>query len=197
MAGNSIGEAAPQDQTPFSDTPFGAQGQRYLITAHIYGPLNSDKLQIDLMSSPGGLTRAQMLAALVPAGTLVAAGLGSGGQGVLEQQLQTALSSVLLPTLLTPLTQSLANAIGFESVDVNYDPGVGGIVALTKNIGPRLQVTYTRSVGARTPGAVNATLSPPQYELKLGYSLTNHLQFDVSTNDQRDNTALLEGVFGF
>lgn len=203
VASGDVGEAAPQALSSSLDqfgSQFGGGPQRYTITAHIHGILNvPDKLALDLTSSPGGLSKPQMLAALVPAGTLVAA-LNSGGttgQNILENQVKTALGSVLLPTLLTPLTTSLASGLGLESIDVNYEPDLPVFVTLTKDIGPRLQVTYSRSVGARTPGAVNATLSPPQYTLRLGYSLTRHLQFDVSTDDQRNNTLSLEGVFGF
>ncbi len=194
----SIGEAAPQAST-VSSGQFGNQPQRYTITAHIHGILNvPDKLALDLTSNPGGLSRPQMLAALVPYGTLVGqlAPGGSGAQSALEASVKNALGSVLLPSLIAPVTDAIGSAIG-GYLDVSYEPDLPVFVTLTKDIGPRLQVTYSRSVGARTPGAVNATLSPPQYTLKLGYSLTNHLQFDVSTDDQRNNTLSLEGVFGF
>ena len=153
---------------------------------------------MELTSSPGGLTRQQMLAALVPYGTLIGqlAPGGSGAGNALEAQAKTAISSLLIPSLISPVTDALGDALGL-GLDVSYEPDLPVFVTLTKQIGPRLQVTYSRSVGARTPGAVNATLSPPQYTLKLGYSLTNHLQTAISTDDQRDNAVTLEGVFGF
>ena len=195
----SFGEAVPQGVLSSSSGQFGNAAQRYTITATIKGVLNSpDNLSLELTSSPGGLTRQQMLAALVPYGTLVGqlAPGGSGAGNALEAQAKTAISSLLIPSLISPITDALGDALGL-GLDVSYEPDLPVFVTLTKQIGPRLQVTYSRSVGARTPGAVNATLSPPQYTLKLGYSLTNHLQTAISTDDQRNNAVTLEGVFGF
>ena len=189
----AVGEAAPQEALSPTFGQFGGGTQRYTITATIRGVLNSpDNLDLKLTSSPGGLTRQQMLAALVPYGSLLAPG-GPGAGNALEDQVKMAVSSLLL----SPVTDAIGSALGLGDLDVNYVPELGALVTLTKQIGPRLQVTYTRSVGARTPGAVNSTLSPPQYTLKLGYNLTNHLQAGVSTDDQRNDTVTLEGVFGF
>lgn len=182
-------------------TSFGQGGQRYTITAHITGPLNaSDPSQthLALSSSPPGLTQTQMLAALVPTGALNSLfGGGQGAERALQQQLLLALNQVAVPTLLSPLEESVAGALGLADFSVNYSPDAPVLVSLTKDLAPRLQVTYTRLFGARTPGAVNSLLAPPQYSLKLGYHLTNRLQFSVSTDDQRNNTLALEGVFGF
>lgn len=195
VASGVVGEAAPQ----FGPTPLGQFGngsQRYTITVHIHGILNTpDKLALDLTSSPGGLSKQQMLAALVPYGTLTALGGGNAGN-VLENQFKQTISGLLIPSLLSPLTNALGASFG-GTLDVSYEPDLPVFVTLTKDIGPRLQVTYSRSFGARTPGAVNATLSPPQYSLKLGYRLNNRLQLGISTDDQRNNTLSLEGVFGF
>jgi hypothetical protein len=70
-------------------------------------------------------------------------------------------------------------------------------VTLTKEIGRRLEATYSTSFGARTPGSVNSIVAPPQYTLKLGYKFVNRFQLGVSTDDQHNNTIALEGVFGF
>lgn len=193
-----VGQASPQTDV-VANSQFGNQAQRYTITAHIHGILNApDKLALELTSDPGGLSHEQMLAALVPYGTLVGQLVpgGTGAESALEASFKEALGSVLLPRLLSPLTEVLGNAIG-GVVDVTYAPNLPVLVQITKNIGPRLEVTYSRSVGARTPGVVNSTLSPPQYTLKLGYNLNNHLQLGVSTDDQRDNTISLESVFRF
>ncbi|MDQ2688458.1 MAG: hypothetical protein M3Y28_11395, partial [Armatimonadota bacterium] len=59
-----IGEAAPEIATATRDgSTFGGGRQRYTITAHIKGVLNSpDSLDLNLTSSPPGLNRSQMLA---------------------------------------------------------------------------------------------------------------------------------------
>jgi len=199
VAGNGIGQAPPTlgALSSGSNGPLGGRGQRYTITAHIHGLLNSpDNLAIDLTSSPGGLSREQMLAALVPAGSLVAAaGGGANGQNILEDQFKTALANVAIPALLTPITESVASALGLEDVGVTYDPNLPLFVTVTKQIGPKLEVTFSRSFGSR--GATDQTLLPPQYTLKLGYDITNRYRIGVATDDQKNNTVTLEGVIRF
>lgn len=200
VAGNGIGETAPQGNTALAGgSPLGGARQRYTITVHIYGLLGSTdpaKLHTDFSSSPGGLTKAQMVAALVPASALVAAaGGGAGGQNILEDQFKTALANVAIPTLLTPITQSVASALGLEDVNVTYDPSQPVFVTVTKQIGPKLEVIFSRSFGAR--GATDQTLLPPQYTLKLGYDITSRYRIGVSTDDQKNNTVTLEGVLRF
>lgn len=198
VAGNGIGAAAPRENTALSG-PLGGARQRYTITVHIYGLLGSTdpaKLHTDFSSSPSGLTKAQMVAALVPASALVsAAGGGAGGQNVLEDQFKTALANVAIPTLLTPITESVASALGLEDVGVTYDPNLPLFVTVTKQIGPKLEVTFSRSFGGR--GAADQTLLPPQYTLKLGYELTSRYRIGISTDERRNNAVTLEGVIRF
>ena len=180
-------------------TAFDSGSGRYTITAHITGDLNgSDLPNLDLTSSPAGLTRQQMLTSLVPASSLnnVFAG-GGGAEKTLEKQFVLALNQIAVPTLLSPLEAGVAQSLGLTDFSVNYSPDAPVLVTLSKDLAPRLQVTYSRSLGARTAGAVNSVLAPPQYTLKLGYGLLNNLQISASTDDQRNNTLALEGVFGF
>lgn len=184
----------------FSPTPaFGGGTGRYTITAHITGDLNgSDLPNLELTSSPPGLTRQQMLASLIPTGALgTALAGGRGAEKALERQFLLALNQVAVPTLLSPLEQGVAQSLGLTDFSVNYSPNSPVLVTLSKDLAPRLQVTYTRSIGARTAGAVNSVLAPPQYTIKLGYGLLHNLQFSASTDDQRNHTLALEGVFGF
>jgi len=199
VASGGIGEAAPQASVPnFSTGQFGNQSQRYTITAHIHGILNDpdpNKLALDLESSPGDLSRQQMLAALVPAGSLLGiVGGGAGGQNILESQVKQALGRVVIPSVLSPITDSIGTALGVD-LNVDYDPTLPLFVTVIKQVGPRLEVTFSRSFGARGP--VDQTIQPPQYQVKLGYSLNSRLQIGVSTNDQHDNTVSLDGVFRF
>ncbi|MDQ2687002.1 MAG: translocation/assembly module TamB domain-containing protein, partial [Armatimonadota bacterium] len=170
---------------------------RYTIMAHIHGDLNgSDLPNLDLTSSPSGLTRPQMLASLVPAGALTNV-FGGSAEKTLEKQFVLALNQIAVPTLLSPLEQGVAQSLGLTDFSVNYSPDSPVLVTLSKNLAPRLQVTYIRSIGARTPGAVNSVIAPPQYTLKLGYGLLHNFQISASTDDQRNNILALEGVFGF
>ena len=200
VAGNGIGESAPKGGTASAaGSSLNGTRQRYTITVHIYGLLGSTdpkKLQVKPYSSPGGLSDAQIFAALVPASALVAAaGGGAGGQNVLEDQFKTALANVAIPTLLTPITESVASALGLEDVGITYDPSLPLFVTVTKQIGPKLEVTFSRSFGAR--GATDQTLLPPQYTLKLGYDITNRYRIGLSTDERKNNTVTLEGVLRF
>lgn len=201
VVGNVIGQSAPQTFSSSLDQTFGQQPNRYTITATITGLLNStdpNEPQISLTSDPSGLNRQQMLAALVPEGALQGIlGGGGGAQTAFKQGLQEAFSAVAVPALLSPFEAGVAGALGLEDFSVDYAPNAPVNVTLTKQIAPRLLVTYIRAIGARTPGAVNSVTSPPQYTLKLGYGLTRHLQVSVSTDDQKNNTIALESVFNF
>jgi len=201
VAGNAVGEAAPQGRVASAGGgPLGGGARtRYTITVHVYGLLGSTdpaKLHDDFYSSPAGLTKAQMVAALIPASALVAAaGGGAGGQNVLEDQFKTALANVAIPSLLTPLTESVASALGLEDVNVTYDPNQPVFVTVTKQLGPKVDVTFSRSFGAR--GVTDQTLAPPQYTLKLGYDITSRYRIGVSTDEQKNNAVTLEGVIRF
>ena len=186
VASDGIGESAPS-VSDLSATPFGGSRQRYTITAHIHGVLNSpDQLALDLTSSPGGLSRQQMLAALVPASALLA----SGGS-----DLESGFKQALVSAALSPLTSTLGDALGLTDLNVAYDPNQPLLVTGTVDLGPRLSVTYSRSFGAR--GLTETSLQPPQYTVQLGYDLTRRLRLGVETDDQKDKTVTLETVLRF
>ncbi len=186
VVNNTVGEAAPS-VSDLSTTPFGGSRQRYTITAHIHGVLNSpDQLALDLTSSPGGLTRQQMLAALVPASALLA----SGGS-----DLEAGFKQALVSAALSPLTSTLGEALGLSDLNVAYDPNQPLLVTGTIDLGPRLSVTYSRSFGAR--GTTETSLQPPQYTVQLGYDLTRRLRLGIETDDQNDKTVTLQTVIRF
>ena len=181
-----IGEAAP-GVSSLNTTPFGGSRQRYTITAHIYGVLNSlDQLTLDLTSSPGGLSRQQMLAALVPASALLA----SGGSS-LEQGFKQALVSAAL----SPLTSTLGTALGLTDLNVAYDPNQPILVTGSVDIGPRLSITYARSFGAR--GVTDTVTQPPSYTVQLGYELTSRLRLGIGTDDRKNQTVTLQTFLRF
>ncbi len=186
VASNTVGESAPS-VSDLNTTPFGGSRQRYTITAHIHGVLNSpDQLALDLTSSPGGLSRQQMLAALVPASALLA----SGGS-----DLESGFKQALVSAALSPLTSTLGEALGLTDLNVAYDPNQPLLVTGTVDLGPRLSVTYSRSFGAR--GTTETSLQPPQYTVQLGYDLTRRLRLGVGTDDQKNKTVTLQTVIRF
>jgi hypothetical protein len=198
VVGNTIGQATTVSSNSVFDQTFGASSNRYTITANINGLLNStdpNEPQIKLTSNPY-LSQQQILASLVPEGALQ--GILGGGQGAetaLKQGMAEALSAVAVPTLLSPIEQSVAGVLGLEDFSVDYSPDAPVDVTLSKQIAPRLIVTYIRALGPREPGA--GVTSLPQYTVKLGYGLTRHLQVSLSTDDQRNNTLALESIFAF
>ena len=186
VANNGIGESAPS-VSDLNTTPFGGSRQRYTITAHVHGVLNSpDQLALDLTSSPGGLSRQQMLAALVPASALLA----SGGS-----DLEAGFKQALVSAALSPLTSTLGTALGLTDLNVAYDPNQPLLVTGTVDLGPRLSVTYSRSFGAR--GTTETSLQPPQYTVQLGYDLTRRLRLGVGTDDRKNKTVTLETFLRF
>ncbi len=186
VANGGIGESAPS-VSELNTTPFGGTRQRYTITAHIHGVLNSpEQLALDLTSSPGGLSRQQMLAALVPASALLA----SGGSS-----LESGFKQALVSAALSPLTSTLGDALGLTDLNVAYDPNQPLLVTGTVDLGPRLSVTYSRSFGAR--GTTETSLQPPQYTVQLGYDLTRRLRLGVGTDDQKNKTVTLQTFLRF
>jgi autotransporter translocation and assembly factor TamB len=177
--------------TATTATGFG-QPQTYTITAHVHGILNDPNLQIDLTSSPSGLTRQEMLAAL----SGVAGLQGLNSQAALQSELASALTSTAGSVLLTPLENSIAYSLGLTDFDVAYSPDAPVLVTLGKQLLPRLYVTYQRFLGVRA-GGPTALGEPAQYTLKLSYGLTRRLQVSVSTDDQNDGTVALEDVEAF
>ncbi len=186
VASGTVGESAPL-VSDLNTTPFGGSRQRYTITAHIHGVLNSpDQLALDLTSSPGGLSRQQMLAALVPASALLASGGGD---------LEAGFKQALVSAALSPLTSTLGEALGLTDLNVAYDPNQPLLVTGTVDLGPRLSVTYSRSFGAR--GTTETSLQPPQYTVQLGYDLTSRLRLGVGTDDQKNKTVTLQTFLRF
>ncbi len=186
VASGTVGESAPA-VSELNTTPFGGSRQRYTITAHIHGVLNSpDQLALDLTSSPGGLSRQQMLAALVPASALLA----SGGSS-----LEAGFKQALISTALNPLTSTLGEALGLSDLNVAYDPNQPLLVTGTVDLGPRLSITYSRSFGAR--GTTETSLQPPQYTVQLGYDLTRRLRLGIGTDDQKNKTVTLQTFLRF
>jgi autotransporter translocation and assembly factor TamB len=158
----------------------------------VHGILNDPNLQIDLTSSPGGLSHEQMLVAL----SGIAGLQGLNSQAAFQSELASALTSTASSVLLTPLEDNIADSLGLTDFDVAYAPDAPVLVTLGKQLLPRLYVTYQRFLGPRS-GGPTALGQPVQYTLKLSYGLTKQLQLSLSTDDQNNNTVALEDVLGF
>ena len=190
----------------------GDRPQRYIITLQVDGALSQpdnsnradalkndpNKLTIIPSSSPGDLTNDQIFAAIGQAGAFnsIFSG-GNGAQTAIANEISAAFNNLAVPALLNPLENGVADAFGLSSFNVDYVPDNPLLVTLTKQLTDRLDATYTRYFGSRTTGAVNSTVGPTQYSLSLGYDLTKRLQVSVSTDDQRNNTVSINGLFRF
>ncbi|HEY3332724.1 MAG TPA: translocation/assembly module TamB domain-containing protein [Capsulimonadaceae bacterium] len=165
--------------------------ERYNITAIINGTLRSDGTGLTLkFSSDPTLAESQILAAL--GGQFVR----DIGNGAVDTGLRSLFAQVLSNQLGSVFFDSLYDTTGLD-VSLDYNPGLPFVVSLSKQLTPRLEVTFTRMEASRTSGAVASTLDPPQYQLRLGYNLSKRLRFSVSTDDQRSYGVALEGVFRF
>ena len=169
---------------------------QYVIDVHIHGSLDSpDKLQLDLESNPGGLSRNAMLAALGDAGAF-SGFLGGNLENAFKEQVAEAFNSILLPSFIQPFETGVESAFGLSAFNIDLSPNAPIHVTFTKDLTPRLEVTYSRFFGARPPGSISAALEPT-YTVSLGYTLAKRLQVNVSTDEQNNNTVALQGVFGF
>jgi hypothetical protein len=111
---------------------------------------------------------------------------------LLRNQLTGALTDSFLPELFERL--GIAQALGFETLSVD----VGGLNTFTLQatrhlIGP-FYATYDRRLSG---GPTTGTLGLPGWDFKLSYRFTSNLQLSYSTDDQKRNAYLLEGVFKF
>jgi len=92
---------------------------------------------------------------------------------------------------------NIATAFGLEEFNVDYEPQSPLSIMVTKQVGPRLDVSYTRYVNSRTGGAVASTLTPLQYLLAVHYNFTNRLRIGVSTDDQHNEEIEVGGAISF
>ena len=144
------------------------------------------------------LSKPQILALLTPQTALLGLLRGGSGSGdIVAQQLTAIVNSVGVGMLLDPVETNIAQALGLSSFVVDYSPDAPVVVTLTKPLGHRFEASFQRSFGARAPSAVNSLISNSQYQLKLSFSLSRRLRLSISTDDQYNNTAALEGVINF
>jgi len=164
---------------------------RFLITATIRGMLNSDGSGLNLQfESDPALSRGQILSAL---GGQEVQDIGSG-------DVNTGMSSLVARVLSNRLGSSFFdNLYNSSGLDINMDinPGQPLDVNFTQRLGSRFEASFMRLDSSRNSGAVASTLNPPQYLIILGYNLNGRMRLSVSTDDQSNFAAGLEGVFRF
>ncbi len=195
LAANRPGYTNGYSAAPSTD--FAPASGRYRITVHISGRLdNPDSLNLNFTSDPPGLTNAQILATL--GGQQALTGLAQGNiESAVKYQIAASLGNVAAPMLLAPVESKFEDLLGLEDFSVDYDPTGPTEINLTKQLARRLYFSYLQLVGARSTGAVAATTQPPDYQLKLSYSLSQRLRISVSADDQNNYIGSVDGVYNF
>jgi hypothetical protein len=195
--------------------------RRYTITVEARGPLNSDQplliadpnavgtgptfgrgLRLTFRADPPDLALSsaalQRRVTGLLGGEAAIEGLFSRGGNigsVLSAQVTSSLSNVLFPELFERL--GLAQAGGFEEFTLEINQLNAFTLRVSRQIfGPVYAGYWRRLTGGGTAGA-GSTLENAAWEFKLSYRFRPHFQFSWTTDDQRTNAYLLEGVFRF
>lgn len=152
------------------------QRQRYQITMRVTG--QAAKPQIDLSSTPPGLTREQMLAALghVPA-------LFTSAEAGLQTELAGVLTAAATSTLFAPIENLFVQRLGFEQFSLEFSPIYPLSIYVSRPLFGNFYLAFYRQI---TTSLITA--HDVQYQVVLSYRLKNTYQFSVGADDQQTLT---------
>ncbi len=183
-----------------SSAPPASRSTRYRITVAIDGPVplgddpNEEGLRLRPTSDPP-LSESQILALLGSQRQIE--GLAGGDvQAALSNTFSQVLNSRLVPSLLSPIEQSLAAGLGLEEFGVEYNPDAPLTLRLSKRLPTPLQrflLGYTRTLG--TSGLQAG--QPEPFNLSLTYEIGPRLQLGASSDEQRTYLFFLRGSLSF
>lgn len=183
-----------------SSVPPTGRTTRYRITVAIDGPVplsddpNEEGLRLRPTSDPP-LSESQILALLGSQRQIE--GLAGGDvQTALSNTFSQVLNSRLVPSLLSPIEQSLAAGLGLEEFGVEYNPDAPLTLRLSKRLPTPLQrflLGYTRTLG--TSGLQAG--QPEPFNLSLTYEIGPRLQLGASSDEQRTYLFFLRGSLSF
>nr|CAA9264630.1 hypothetical protein AVDCRST_MAG63-2681 [uncultured Armatimonadetes bacterium] len=180
--------------------PTTGRGQRYRITAAINGNLlaaaNLEPAALDLDSDPP-LERNQILSLLLNEQQLALVAQGNVDRA-LQLAFTQALTSSLVPTLFSPIEQSVSSALGLEEFALEYNPDAPLTLRFLKRFPDpfeRFLVGYTRTLSAF--GGRSEPGRPQPYELSLYYELGTRLQIGITADEERDVLTFLRGSLSF
>ncbi|MCX6359597.1 MAG: translocation/assembly module TamB domain-containing protein [Armatimonadetes bacterium] len=118
---------------------------------------------------------------------------GGGGVGrVLGRQFTDFVSSSVLPDLLE--RSGLMSALGFYDLSLDYGKTEALAVRVSRNLSGPYDLTYWQRL---SDAAAESTAASGAWELKLSRRFGRDLRLSWTTNEQRTNEYLLEGVFRF
>ena len=149
------------------------QRQRYQITMRVTG--QASKPNIDLSSSPPGLTREQMLAAL---GHLP--GLFTSAEAGLQNELAGALTAVGASTLFAPIENIFIQRLGFEQFSLEYSPVYPLSIFVSRHLFGDWYIAFYRQM-------TSALLAPRDtlYQVVLSYRWKGIYEFSAGADDQQ------------
>ena len=149
------------------------QRERYQVTMRVTG--QASKPNIDLSSSPPGLNREQMLAALghVP-------GLFTSAEAGLQQELAGALTAVGASTLFAPIENIFIQKLGFEQFSLDYSPIYPLSLYVSRPLFGNWYIAFFRQI-------TSSLLAPhdTQYQVVLSYRWKGIYQFSSGIDDQQ------------
>lgn len=148
------------------------QRERYQITMRVTG--QAAKPQIDLSSSPPGLTREQMLAALghVPA-------LFTSAEAGLQSELANVLSAAATSTLFAPIENLFVQRLGFEQFSLEFSPIYPLSLYVSRHLFGDFYLAFYRQI---TTSLINA--HDVQYQVVLSYRRGLY-QASIGCDDQQ------------
>ena len=152
------------------------QRERYQITMRVTGQATNP--QINLSSSPPGLTREQMLAALghVPA-------LFASAEAGLQSELANVLTAAAASTLFAPIENIFVQKLGFEQFTLEFSPASPLSIYVSRQLGGPWYLSFYRQITTTLISAHDV-----QYQVVLSYRLKRTYQFSFGIDDQQTST---------
>jgi len=149
------------------------QGQRYQINMQVTGPASNP--QVNLTSSPPGLTRAQILAALGHVPTLL-----SPAEAGLQSELASVLSAVGSSTLLGPIENIFIQRLGFEQFNLEFSPMYPLSIYVSRHLFGSFYLAFFRQ-----PSGSLTSSHDSLYEVVLSYRLKGMYQFSAGADEEQ------------
>jgi hypothetical protein len=176
----------------FGDTPLTVGGTEAAASGDKGLRLTFRSEPADLALSQAGLQK-RVLGLVGGQSALEGLFAGGGGVGrVLGRQFTDFVSSSVLPDLLE--RSGLMSALGFYDLSLDYGKTEALAVRVSRNLSGPYDLTYWQRL---SDAAAESTAASGAWELKLSRRFGRDLRLSWTTNEQRTNEYLLEGVFRF
>ncbi len=176
---------------------YGGAAQRYDINLAVSGDLLKEGgLNLRATSDPPDLTQDEILALLGQTDVLQSIGSGTGRNDA-QKRLRDALTSFAVPTLTDPITSKIAQGLGLEYLNIEYNQFEQASVAFAKSLGKGLTLQGRRQLSTTVGNR------RPNYEIKLNYRvpsrnrLLSRLVFSIGLDQDRPYKVGLEYGFRF